>query len=129
MSKLQSKKSGVKTSEGGKKLWIFSSSISAFVCTKNHLKIFKTRECRLVCADLHICAESGEKKVPPLKMFLELIQINASKHFGLWEKNIHFCARESRTLRLAHADFFGELYICSCKERLPFKKKYWCYVH
>ena len=30
------KRWGTKTSEGGKNFWIFSSSIAAFICTKNH---------------------------------------------------------------------------------------------
>ena len=57
------KKWGKKLVRGVKNFWIFSISISAFICTKNYQKIFKTRECRLVCANVYICAESGKKKL------------------------------------------------------------------
>ena len=36
--------------------------ISAFICTKNYQKIFKTRECSSIGANIYICAKSGEKK-------------------------------------------------------------------
>ena len=61
------KKWGKKLVRGVKNFWIFSISISAFICTKNYQKIFKTRECRLVCANVYICEESGKKKASPLK--------------------------------------------------------------
>ena len=67
------KKWGKKLVRGVKNFWIFSISISAFICTKNYQKIFKTRECRLVCANVNICAESGKKKAPPLMDFDKIL--------------------------------------------------------
>ena len=61
------KKWGKKLVRGVKNFWIFSISISAFICTKNYQKIFKTRECTSICANVYICAKSGKEKSFPFK--------------------------------------------------------------
>ena len=49
--------------------WIFSISISAFICTKNYQKIFKTRECSSIGANVYICAKSGKRKSSSFNIF------------------------------------------------------------
>ena len=72
---------------GVKNFWIFSISISAFICTKNYQKIFKTRECRLVCANVYICAESGKKSSsfksdPPEKVRKKIVPARLAPKAG-----------------------------------------------
>ena len=65
------KKWGKKLVRGVKNFWIFSISISAFICTKNYQKIFKTRECTSIRANVYICAKSGKKKSSSFKNRLQ----------------------------------------------------------
>ena len=62
------KKWGKKLVRGVKNFWIFSISISAFICTKNYQKIFKTRECTSIRANVYICAKSGKEKSSSFKV-------------------------------------------------------------
>ena len=45
---------------------MFSSIFSAFVCTKNYLKNFKTRKCSSIFGNVNICAKSGKTFSNPI---------------------------------------------------------------